>query len=126
MEKFFVVVNFKYLLMVEAATHGGAEFKIMDGIYYGIETCQAFSMSELSTDTFKALAKCCETISYAELQKKAEANEKICTEINKEQETLEIQKQILANLAREMGEAELKYKNAERNISLLEAELITF
>ena len=89
MEKFFVIVNFKYLVMVEAATHGGAEHKILDNVYYGIETCQAFSMAEISTDFFKCRAKECETISYAELQRKAEEYKRISDELDEEKENAE-------------------------------------
>jgi hypothetical protein len=69
--KFIVIVNQKYLVTVEANTHGGAEHVILDTVYYGIKTCQAFTVDEIVTDTFKALAENCETISYAEMLEKS-------------------------------------------------------
>lgn len=73
MKKFLVMVNCKYLVAVEAETHGGAEHRILDDIYYGIETCQAFSMADLSTEFFRDVAAGCETISLSEMAAKAEA-----------------------------------------------------
>ena len=69
--KFMVVVNQKYLVSVEANTHGGAEHKILDNIYCGIETCLAFTIEETATDIFKTLVENCETISYTEMLEKS-------------------------------------------------------
>ena len=70
--KFLVVVNGKYMVDVEANTHGGAEHIILDDFHYGIEQCQAFSMKELHTDTFKHFAEGCETIGREQLMLKCE------------------------------------------------------
>lgn len=78
--KFMVVVNNKYMVTVEAKTHGGAEHKILDDFYYGIEQCQAFSMEELNTETFKYFAYHCETISANELMGKCETYKKYLDE----------------------------------------------
>ena len=69
--KYIVIVNQKYLVTVEANTHGGAEHKILDNVYYGVETCQAFTIAETSTDIFRALVENAETISYTEMLEKS-------------------------------------------------------
>ena len=68
MNKYLVTVNNKYLISVEANTHGGAEHRILDLCPYegAISCCQAFSKKDLRTDTFAAMAKDCETISFKE------------------------------------------------------------
>lgn len=71
--KFMVMVNRKYLVMVEAQTAGGAEHVILDNVYYGVETCQAFSLKEMATEFFRSCAEECETVSYEELMEKGKA-----------------------------------------------------
>ena len=68
--KYLVVVNRKYIVSVEANSAGGAEHKILDGIHYGIETCQAFSPAETGTDMFKWFLETSETISMDELMER--------------------------------------------------------
>lgn len=87
--KYVVIVNQKYLVSVEANTHGGAEHKILDNIYYGIETCQAFKLEEMVTDVFKALAQNCETISYAEMLQKSKLYKETLDNIESDKITLE-------------------------------------
>lgn len=65
--KYFVIVNQKYLVTVDADTAGGAEHKILDDIYYGIKGCQAFNTKELKTDAFRDMVENCSTISFNEL-----------------------------------------------------------
>ena len=72
MEKYIVIVNRKYLVSVEAASHGGAEHRCLD-LVYGIETAQAFSRNDLRTEFFRDNAIECETISFSELKEKSEA-----------------------------------------------------
>lgn len=68
---YMVVVNRKYLVMVDASSAGGAEHRILDGVYFGIETAQAFTMAEMATDTFQYMAANCKTISLEEMKEKA-------------------------------------------------------
>lgn len=72
MEKYIVIVNQKYLVSVEAGSHGGAEHRCLD-LVYGIETAQAFSRDDLRTEFFRDNAIKCETISFSELASKSEA-----------------------------------------------------
>lgn len=72
MEKYIVIVNQKYLVSVEAGSHGGAEHRCLD-LVYGIETAQAFSRDDLRTEFFRDNAINCETLSFAELVAKSEA-----------------------------------------------------
>ena len=125
MQKFLVIVNCKYLVMVEAETCGGAEHKILDEIYHGIEMCQAFSMSEISTDFFKCRAEECETISFSEMQGKAEeykrtldkleeykASEKRCAEnIKLHEEEIEVEKNSMITCQLNIANLET-YKNS--------------
>lgn len=66
--KYIVIVNEKYIVTVDAETHGGAEHKILDGAGEAIKSCQAFSLQELATDTFVALASEAKTISLRALK----------------------------------------------------------
>ena len=75
MEKYIVIVNRKYLVSVEANSHGGAEHRCLD-LHYGIQTAQAFSREDLRTECFRDMAIDCETISFAELATKSEAFKK--------------------------------------------------
>lgn len=72
MEKYIVIVNHKYLVSVEANSHGGAEHRCLD-LHYGIQYAQAFSRDDLRTEFFRDNAIDCETISFAELTSKTEA-----------------------------------------------------
>jgi hypothetical protein len=72
MEKYIVIVNRKYLISVEAGSHGGAEHLCLD-LVYGIDTAQAFSRDDLRTEFFRDAAIECETISFSELVAKSEA-----------------------------------------------------
>ncbi len=72
MERYIVIVNQKYLVSVEAGSHGGAEHRCLD-LVYGIEGAQAFSRKDLRTEFFRDNAIECETISFAELVEKSNA-----------------------------------------------------
>ena len=120
MEKFIVIVNNKYLVMVEANSHGGAEHRILDDIYYGIEACQAFTLKETSTDTFRALAAHCETISFKEMQAKAKEYK---TELDYEAEAkkaLEENKARIEALEKELVALRNGSEMLQRNVVLSE------
>lgn len=117
--KFMVIVNQKYLVTVEANTHGGAEHKILDNVYYGIQTCQAFSMSELSTDIFKSLAEDCETIGYSELFDKAKEHKKTIEEIKAENDKIAAYKKQIEAMEKRMAEIKSEIKISEENIENL-------
>lgn len=72
MEKYIVIVNHKYLVSVEAMSHGGAEHRFLD-LVYGMQTAQAFSREDLRTEFFRDNAIDCETISFSELASKSNA-----------------------------------------------------
>lgn len=63
MEKYLVIVNQKYLVNVEANSHGGAEHRVLD-LVYGITGAQAFSKKDMSTEFFRDYAINCETVSF--------------------------------------------------------------
>lgn len=44
--KFYVIANKKYLLSVDAETHGAAEHKLLDNFHYFVDMCQAFKFDE--------------------------------------------------------------------------------
>lgn len=121
--KYVVIVNQKYLVSVEANTHGGAEHKILDNVYYGVKTCQAFTIEEMSTDTFKALAENCETISYDEMLEKGKVYK----------ETLDAMRENRANAEEYNAQVQELYKKIElakdnmrsclHNVEMAELEL---
>lgn len=114
--KYIVIVNQKHLVTVDANTHGGAEHKILDDIFFGIETCQAFTIEEMTTDTFKALAENCETISYAELKEKSKTYEETLTEIEKTKDKIE-------NREKEVQEYLIKLDKAKADLQFLKHNL---
>lgn len=117
--KFMVIVNNKYMITVDANTHGGAEHKILDDFFYGIEQCQAFSMDELNTETFKYFAEHCETISANELMEKCETYKKYVDEKQEtEQKVNDYTKRIQAL------ENELKLLNGNKITCLANIETI--
>ena len=93
LETFIVIVNAKYAVSVKAATNGGAEHKILDNIYYGIKTCQAFSLDELNTDFFKNLMAGCQTISIESLREKTKDVQRVFNEIKKFEEAIRLEKE---------------------------------
>ncbi len=121
--KFMVVVNQKYLVNVEANTHGGAEHKILDDIHYGIETCQAFTFEEMTTDTFKALAENCETISYDEMVKRSKDYKATLDEIKEDNEIVEKYTKQLNELYKEIELAKDNMRVSLHNIEIAELEL---
>lgn len=72
MEKYIVIVNHKYLVSVEAGSHGGAEHRCLD-LVYGIEYAQAFSRDDLRTEFFRDNAINCETVSLEWLAEQSKA-----------------------------------------------------
>lgn len=121
--KFLVIVNQKYLVTVEANTHGGAEHKILDNIHYGIETCQAFTIAEMVTDTFKAMVENCETISYDEMVKRSELYKETLDEIKDDNERIEKYTQQLNELYKQIELAKDEMKTCLHNVEIAELEL---
>lgn len=118
MEKYIVIVNQKYLVMVEANSHGGAEHRILDDIFYGIETCQAFTLKETSTDTFRSLARACETISFTEMQEKAKAYK---AELDYEKEAKQAMADDVARrveIEKELARLNDRIETLERNVGI--------
>lgn len=68
MKNFFVVVNRKYMVMVQAETNGGAEHKILDNISCA-ESSLAFDPVEESQHYGWAFAEC-QVMSFEELIQK--------------------------------------------------------
>jgi len=68
LEKYFVVVDHKYMVTVVSTSNGGAEHVILDNITYA-KSALAFGMEDLSTETFRNYLISCQTISYDELKK---------------------------------------------------------
>lgn len=93
LETFIVIVNEKYAVNVRAATNGGAEHKILDDVYYGIQSCQAFSLNELNTEFFKNLMARCQTISIESLREKTKDVQKVFNEIKKLEEAIRLEKE---------------------------------
>jgi hypothetical protein len=123
MTKYFVIVNRKYLVKVEATSNGGAEHVILDNIY-GTESSLAFGLDEMHIDTYKWAFEECETISYDELMKKGNnllaahheahnerINEKweIEKEIKKIKDTLAAAEEALNEAVQEVKRFEIKY-----------------
>lgn len=121
--KFAVVVNQKYLVMVEAQSHGGAEHVILDGIYYGVETCQAFTIDEMTTDVFKAFATECQTISYEEMLSKAKAYKETQDKIENQKAEIKEYEKALNVLLREIDNVKSNLRVCLHNGELCEQEL---
>lgn len=120
--KYIVIVNQKYLTTVDANTHGGAEHKILDNVFFGIETCQAFRIEEMTTDTFKALAENCETISYAELKEKAKVYEETLTEIEKTKDRIEKREKEVQEYLIKLDKAKADLQFLKHNLFMLNEE----
>lgn len=123
--KYLVMVNQKYLVTVEANTNGGAEHKILDNVYYGIETCQAFSPEEMKTEFFRSCFEHCETISYSELYDKAAAYKKISQEIAEEKTKKEEYQKQIENLKEAIKLAESNRNACFLNLNTLSHNLAT-
>lgn len=121
--KYAVIVNQKFLVTVEANTHGGAEHKILDNVYYGIETCQAFTIDEMTTDVFKALVENCETISYDEMVKRSKDYKATLDEIKEDNEMVEKYTKQLNELYKEIEIAKDNMRVSLHNIEIAELEL---
>lgn len=91
MSKFFVIVNQKYVVSVEAQTSGGAEHVILDLLPLdntlckfggGITSCQAFSERDMKTECFVEMVKDCNTVSLSEFVNMCETFKKHVKEFN--------------------------------------------
>lgn len=117
--KFIVMVNHKYLVSVEADTCGGAEHKILDNVYYGIETCQAFTLEELSTDFFRNFAENCETISISELYNKAQEYKRLQDEKEAEKDMISEYRKKIEDLQEEIMRAKINIDLCDEHIKIL-------
>lgn len=121
MEKYIVIVNEKYLVSVEAGSHGGAEHRCLD-LAYGIYTAQAFSRDDLRTEFFRLNAFECETISFSDLVSKSEAY-KAAVDYECEAECKICKNSIRIDaLRRELATLEENNRTLEENIRLSEKE----
>ena len=111
--KYIVMVNQKYLVSVEAESAGGAEHKILDNVFYGINTCQAFTLKELGTDFFRCCAETCETISYVELFNKALKYKETSEAIAKEEENIACYRKQIEDLREDIKRAESEISNCD-------------
>lgn len=68
LQPFMVMVNRKFMVKVEALSAYGAEHKILDDIYTGIQTAMAFSKEDMKGEYFINCMLDCQTISYEQLQ----------------------------------------------------------
>ena len=102
MEKFIVIVNRKYLVSVEAGSHGGAEHRCLD-LIYGIDTAQAFSRDDLRTECFRDNAIDCETISFAELAERSKSYEQAMKNEKEARKAIEENEKKIAELEREIA-----------------------
>lgn len=103
MEKYIVIVNQKYLVSVEAGSHGGAEHRCLD-LVYGIEGAQAFSRDDLRTEYFRDCAIECETISFAELVEKSNAYKAAVDYESEVRESLEKTRNEMVELQRKLAQ----------------------
>ena len=117
--KFIVMVNQKYLVSVEANTNGGAEHKILDNVYYGIETCQAFSPEEMKTEFFRSCFEECETISYSELFDKAKEYKRLQDEKEAEKDKIAKYRKQIEDLQEALMIARSGIDNCDNNIKEL-------
>ena len=117
--KYIVMVNQKYLVTVEAETAGGAEHKILDNVFYGIEACQAFTLKELGTDFFRGCAESCETISYSELFDKAVCYKETAAAIAKAEENIACYKKQIEDLRKDILFAEREIDNCNDSLKEL-------
>lgn len=111
MEKYIVIVNWKYLVSVEANSHGGAEHRCLD-LCYGIETAQAFSKADLKTEFFRDNAIQCETISFTELASKSAEYKNALDYV---EECKKYMNEASAEIARMLKEVE-KLRNGNQNL----------
>lgn len=121
--KYVVIVNQKYLVSVEAQSHGGAEHKILDNVYYGVETCQAFTIKEMATDIFRALAETCETISYDEMLKMGELYKETLDEIKENEIKVENYNKQITELYQQIELAKDNMRICVHNVEMSEIVL---
>lgn len=68
MKKWFVIVNKKWLVSIEADTNGWAENLALDAVQGNNSTAQAFDPeTELGLETFRNMVAGCDTVRYGEL-----------------------------------------------------------
>lgn len=115
MEKYMVIVNQKYLVSVEAGSHGGAEHRILD-TGYGFHGAQAFSREDLRTEFFRDNAIECETVSFDWLAAQSKAYK---AALDYEAEAIRAMKdnqQRIEALRREIEILEASNDNLKKNI----------
>lgn len=115
MKKFIVIVNNKYAVSVIAESSGGAEHKILDDVYYGVETCQAFSLNELDTDFFVDLMQKCETIGFSELVDKSKEQKERCVKIEALKRQIEYQESVIKDAQRYIDNYRGKIKELQND-----------
>lgn len=116
MKKYLVVVNESKLISVWARSHGGAEQAIFQACRNrGIASCQAFSIADLSTDTFREYADKCNTMSLSEFSamahKACELTDNLVSMGTRYAEAKETQNELerfIENLQAEMEDAQKK------------------
>ena len=123
--KYIVMVNQKYLVTVEAETACGAEHKILDNVFYGIETCQAFTLKELGTDFFRGCAESCETISFSELFDKAVRYKEAADAIARAEENIACYKKQIEDLQKDIMFAEREIGNCADTLKDLQQKQAT-
>ena len=122
--KFLVVVNQKYIVNVDAQTHGGAEHVLLDDLHYGIDTCQAFSADELKTDTFQYFMGKCETISMNELMRKAEKYKKYLDDKEEEERKVKEYTELINKLETELLAIRSNRNDCLHNIKGISTNLV--
>lgn len=123
--KYIVMVNQKYLVSVEAESAGGAEHKILDNVFYGIKTCQAFTLKELGTDFFRGCAERCETISYSELFNKAVEYKEVSEAIAREEENIACYRKQIEDLRNDIKCAEEEISSCSDSMKELQHKVAT-
>lgn len=121
--KFLVIVNQKYLVNVEANTHGGAEHIILDNVYHGIKTCQAFTIAETITDTFKAMVENCETISYGEMLEKSKLYQETLNNLERAKKIAKNEKEQINDLLQQIELRKESLRILANNIDTYNQEL---
>lgn len=112
MQKFMVIVNNRFVLLIEAQTNGGAEHKVFDACHnIDIESCQAFGMSELGTEFFQAMVAGCEIKSLSDLTA-------ICNKIKEAQDRKQECVERIEDLKSQISDLEFMLSVHKRNLEI--------
>lgn len=103
--KYMVVVNQKYIVMVEVNSACSAEHKILDTMD-GVQGAQAFTGKELYTDTFQWYFENGMTVSYDELASVFSKYSAACKELGKRIEEEADKKLQISSLKDQLRKAE--------------------